>query len=126
MPKSISSVGLDASAQPSERFRIGALPQLGDTGIHHPQVYGDIARREAERLRDMGFRLYASADDIFGSTDGRVCAGQISIQRQSALALSNALSNSVRKDLDEAQDAISLGMVRRQGQSFERGRLRRS
>ena len=87
MPKSISSVGLDASAQPSERFRIGALPQLGDTGIHHPQVYGDIARREAERLRDMGFRLYASADDIFGSTDGRVCAGQISIQRQSALAL---------------------------------------
>jgi len=68
----------------------------------------------------MGFRLYASAYEVFGHTDGPVRVGQILIQRQSALALSNALSNSVRKDLDDAQDAICHGVVRSQGQCFER------
>ena len=74
----------------------------------------------------MGLRLYASADEIFAQTDDSVCTGQISIQRQSALALSNALGNSVREDLDRAQDAIGPGMVRRQRQSFDYSRLRRS
>ena len=76
-----------------------AVPQLGDTGEHHPQVGGDIARREAERLFDMGFGLHASTDHILGHADAIVGAGQISIQCQGPLALSDALSNSVRKNL---------------------------
>jgi hypothetical protein len=123
VPKGISSVSLDTPSQPSNRFRIFAVPQLGHTGKHHPQVGGDTARREAERLFDMSFRLYASAYHIFGHADRSVGASQIWIQCHSALALSDALSNSVCKNLNDAQDAMSLGMVRRQGQSFEHGRF---
>jgi hypothetical protein len=65
-----SSVRLDAPAQPSNRFRIFAAPQLGHTGKHHPQMGADVARTEAERFFDMIFRLYASADEVFGQADG--------------------------------------------------------
>ena len=71
----IISVGLDGPSQPCDRFGICAVPQLGHTDIQHPVVDEHIARREAERIRDMGFRLYASADHIFGHTDGPVRAG---------------------------------------------------
>ena len=91
------------------------MPQLGHAGKHHPDVGGDIARREAEGVLDMSFR---------GQADGSVGGRQISVQCQSALALSDALSNSVCLDLNDAQGAISLGMVRCQGQSFEYGLLR--
>jgi hypothetical protein len=70
----IISVGLDGPSQPCDRFGICAVPQLGDTDKHHPVVDEDIAGREAERIRDMSFRLYASADEIFCHTDGPVRA----------------------------------------------------
>ena len=98
------SVGLDGPSQPCDRFGIRAVPQLGHAGKHHPDVGGDIARREAEGVLDMSFR---------GQADGSVGGRQISVQCQSALALSDALSNSVCLDLNDAQGAISLGMVRR-------------
>lgn len=80
---------------------------------------GDIARREAESFVDMSFRLHVSADEVFCQADVSVAESQIWIQCQSALALSDALSNPVRKDLDRTPRFISHGMVRRNGKGFD-------
>ena len=56
------SVGLDAPAQPGNRFHVGAERQLGETDKHRPPVGVVIARREAKRLVDMGLGLLAAAE----------------------------------------------------------------
>ena len=35
----------------------------------HPRIGEDIARREAERLMDVAFGLFAATEKIFGKTD---------------------------------------------------------
>ena len=118
--KGVSSVGLDATAEQDDRFGVCPLPQLGDTDIKHPQVYLGIAGRKAERLTDMGFGFRVSTNKILGHADVRVCADTISIQRQRPFAFSDALSHTVRENVDVAQDLVSPGMVRCEGQGFGR------
>ena len=97
------SVDLDATAQPSDRFLVGMSCNLAMPTNIIQLVSEDIARREAKRLVDMGLGLLAATEKIFGKTDERVRAGQISIQRQRLLAFGDALSRAVRKNLDDAQ-----------------------
>ena len=60
MRDGIISVGLDAAAQPCDRFRVGTELQLGDADDQHPPEGTDIAGREAERLVDMGLGFRAA------------------------------------------------------------------
>ena len=74
------SVGFDASAQPSNRFHVGAEKQLGETDVHQPPVGVVIARREAKRLVDMGLGFLAATEKKLGETDEAMSVGQIAIQ----------------------------------------------
>ena len=91
MREGIISVGLDAPAQPSDRFLVGAEQQFGETDKHHPPVGIGIARREAKRLVDMGLGLRAATEKKLGETDEGMSVGQIAIQRQRLLAFGDAL-----------------------------------
>src|SRR6516225_10835991 len=123
MPKGVVSVGLNAPAQPNNRLGVGALPKLGGTDKVSPNIDVDIAGREAERVLHMGFGFPAPTEKKFRSPDARVRAGQIPIQRQRPLAFCDALSRTVRIYLHGAQDEMSYGMVRCQGQRLCDGRL---
>ena len=73
----------------------------------------------------MGFGFLAPTEKKLREPDKRVSAGQIPIQRQRPLAFCDALSRAVRKNLHKAQDAMSRGMVRCQGQRLGDGCLGR-
>ena len=75
------AVGIDAPAQPRDRFRVGAELQFGDTGNRHPPEGGDIAGRETERLVDIGLGFRAASEKKLGPTDASVSLGQISGRR---------------------------------------------
>ena len=109
MRNGIISVGLKAPAQPDNRFGVGALPKFGETDKHTSSIDECIARREAECLVDMSFGFPAPTKKKLREPDERVRRGQIPIQRQCPLAFCDALSRAVRKNLHEAQDAMSQG-----------------
>ncbi len=87
MREGIIAVGLDASAQPSDRFGIGAELQLGEADEHHPPEGKDIARREAKRLVDMGLGFRAATQKILGQTDQPCASARL---RSSANACSHS------------------------------------
>jgi hypothetical protein len=60
-----------------------------------------------------------SDDIIFGKTDASMRAGQISIQGQRLLALSNALRRPVRNNLSNAEERVSSGVLWGQEQSLD-------
>ena len=113
------------TAEPRDRFLVGAELQLGEARKHHPNKGVRIARTEAECLLDMGLGLRAATEKILGETDARVRVGQISIQRQCLLAFSNALGRAVGEHLDDAQKPVGQRMLWSQGQSLDQGRLSR-
>src|SRR6516164_7819992 len=123
MRHGIIAVGLKAAAQPNTRFGVGALPKFGEADKQTPDIDACIAGRETERLLYMGFSFPAPTEKKLRSPDVRVRAGQIPIQRQRPLAFGDALSRAVRKRLHKAQDEMSQGMVRCQGQRLCDGRL---
>ncbi len=119
------ALGIDAPAQPYDRFRVSTEKRLGATQKHHPPKRVDIVWREAERLVDMGLGFRGTTKQILGKTDASIRAGQISIQRQRLLALSNALRRPVRNNLSNAEERVSRGVSWGQGQSLDQGCLGR-
>jgi hypothetical protein len=73
-----------------------------------------VARRKAECLVDVSFGFCASTKKNLCAPDQGMSVGQITIQRQRVLALSNALGHAFRKHLHEAQQHVSRNMVRRE------------
>ena len=74
------AIGLYASAQPSDGFRICADLYLGHARNMHPAVSKDIAGGEAESLDYMAFCLRSATHEKFCDTDGAVSADQIAIK----------------------------------------------
>jgi len=62
------SVGVEAPAQPSEL-------RLGEADPYHPSVGKGIARRKPERLVDVSFGFFASAQNVLGKTDESMSDG---------------------------------------------------
>ena len=84
------SVGVEAPAQPSDRFGIAIELCLGDTDPHHPDIGLGVARRKAECLVDVGFGFFGSTKQYFGVPDESMNAGIIWLQRQRPLVFSDA------------------------------------
>src|SRR6516225_2722338 len=59
MRTGVISVGLKAPVQPNNRFGVGALPKLGETDKHSPDIDECIAGREAEGVLHKNFRFPA-------------------------------------------------------------------
>jgi hypothetical protein len=76
--------------------------ESGKAGNPHPAEREDIARRQPERLEDMGLGIHGAGDKILAQTDPGVRVGQIAIQHQRTVALRNALHPAIGEDLDDA------------------------
>jgi hypothetical protein len=100
-------VVLDGAAEPRHRCLIGAQVQFGGAGPRYPDIGRRVARREAERLRDMGLCLLAATDAYLRVADIAVRHGEIAIEPERALALGDALQGTIGENLDVAQDHVS-------------------
>ena len=60
------AVGLDATAQPSDRIRVGDAAAFAEACERHPLVSVDIARRDTKCLLDMGLGFLGVAESILG------------------------------------------------------------
>src|SRR6516225_11899662 len=119
------AVGLDAPAQPGNRFGVVAVTQFGGTGKKHPAVSEDIAGREPERLLDMGLSLLASTKKVLGHTDAGMHGGQISVQRECPLAFDNTLGRTRRINMHAGKISERPRVLRSHGQNLDQGRLSR-
>ena len=104
---------------------------LGGARDLHPAEGMNVARGEAQRLVDMGFSFLGAANDDLTNGDNGVRVGQISILRQGALAVSDALSRAIGVNLDSTHRGVSRSMAwskgERAGQNrFGRGQTLRS
>jgi hypothetical protein len=96
-------IGLDAPADPRDRFRVGTEMQFEHADTELPTEGADIARREAERLVDVGLGFPAATEKKLRPTDENMSVCQISIQGQRLLAFGDALGCTVCLDVDDAQ-----------------------
>jgi hypothetical protein len=99
-------IGLDAPAKPSDRFRIGTHLRLSEADTVHPPEGVDIARRKAERFLNMSLGIRAATEKRLGPTDASVGIGQISIERQRALAFGYTFGRAVCEYVDDAQSQV--------------------
>jgi len=98
MPDRIISVCVEAATQPDDCFGIGIELRLGAAYRQKPPVGQDVPRGKTECLLDVRFGFCPSAKKKLGVPDESMSAGQIAIQRQRLLALSHALSCTIRKN----------------------------
>ncbi len=82
----IISIGLKASAQPHDRFGLGAELQFGNANIMQPSVNAVVARRKPQCFLNVGLGFLAAADKDLGDANGAMSIGQIPVQRQCPLA----------------------------------------
>ena len=75
MCKRVISVCLKAPTQPRDCFGIGVERHLGDADPYEPPRGQSVARREAERLVDVGFGFRAAIKENFGKPDETVSKG---------------------------------------------------
>src|SRR5215813_5579839 len=117
------AVSLNAPPKKIDCFGVRVLAELcaPDKGV--PQVHAMVAGRKAKRRSDMDLGLLGSTYEIFGLTDARMCPSEISIQLQCPLEFSDALSHPVRIQVEGAQNAVRLRMIRREGQHFHQSRF---
>src|SRR5450432_3388598 len=94
------AIGFNASSQPCDRFVFGSYLRLDEPDKRHPPENEGIARREAERLLYVSLGLRAATHKILGETDPTVCNGQVPVQRQSLLVLSNKAKSSEQHECD--------------------------
>ena len=99
--------------------------ELGQTLDMGPQKGGAVARRNAQRLGDMGFRLFRPAERDFGQADPRVGCAEVSVQRQGPLEFSDAAGGAVGQDLDVSQPEMGPMVARMDGEPLEQQRLGR-
>src|SRR5437016_13562022 len=95
--------------------------QLGNADPPHPNERKCVARRKTERLVDMKFSFAGTTKKEFGEADEIVGESKVSIQCQSLLAFSDALTYSLCVHLDVAQIRVRDCVVRRDGQHMSRG-----
>jgi hypothetical protein len=72
-------IGLDAPAEPRNRFGVCAETRSEHADTVHPAECSDIAGREAERLIDVELRFRTSTHKKLRPTNENVSVGQISI-----------------------------------------------
>src|SRR5215471_5653298 len=113
MPGGKIPICVEAPAHPDDSFGIGFELRLGEADYRHPSVGTGVARRKAECLVDVGFGFSASTKKNLCAPDESMSVGQIAIQRQCVLALSDTLGSTFSEDLHLTKNHVSQSMVRR-------------
>src|SRR6516165_4829801 len=108
------AVCVEAPPQPDDSFGIGTKLRLRETDHCHPSVGTGVARRKAECLVNVSFSFCASSKKNLCASDESMSVGQITIQRQCVLALSDTLGPTFSEDLHHTQNHVSRSMVRRE------------
>src|SRR5262249_9163530 len=99
MRERIISVQFDTATVPHDSVLVSTDQQLGDAREVHPGISEAIARAKPERFVNMALGFLGATKIKLGETNICVSGGQISIQRQRALAFGNAQGRAVGLDL---------------------------
>src|SRR5450631_3499161 len=104
-------VGFDGSLEPVGSSFIRRKIRLRDARCVRPGERSVVTGRKPERLHDTVFGFLGATEITFAKSDPRVSRGQISIQRQRALAFGDARGGMFGKNLDDAKEAMRKGVV---------------
>src|SRR5208282_189449 len=110
------SVGVDRPSQPRNRLLVVAEMEFRVARGAQLKIGQSVAGTKTDRLLDMSLGFLAATDEMFGNTYKTVSEGQISIERECALAFGNAPSGAICEDLDNAHLQMSKSMFGRYGQ----------